>query len=162
MAATLKASTAGDILDRLDEHTLARATQGVVLRHLEERSIVRDVDTIVEDGRTRLVPRRDRVAQGVVVDVRPGLEDESGMRDVAVRVRGARWESIERVPVPGGGATAGLTLDVVRWLPGTSGVVADRAETDVLADGQALLLVVPKPGSSEDVLATLVRVRKVK
>lgn len=162
VAEALTASTSGDALDRLDERTLARATQAVVLRHLEERSIVRDVDTIEEDGRTRLVPRRDRVAQGVVVEVRPGLEDDSGLRDVAVRVRSARWEAIERVPVPGGGATAGLTLDVVRWLPGTSGVLADRAETDVLADGQALLLVVPKPGSTGDVLATLVRVRKVK
>ncbi|MGE0193746.1 MAG: hypothetical protein AB7T63_17110 [Planctomycetota bacterium] len=162
VAAALSASTTGDNLDRLDDRTLARATQAVVLRHVEERSIVRDVDTLEQDGRTRLIPRRDRVAQGLVVEVRPGLEDESGMRDVAVRVRSARWASIERVPVPGGGAAAGLTQDVVRWLQGAGGVVSDRAETDVLADGQALVLVVAKPGSSEDVIATLVRVRKVR
>lgn len=151
-------------LERIADSTLARPTQQVALRHLEERSVVRDVETREEDGRRRRVPLLDRVAQGLVVEVRPGVEDEQGLRDVFVRVRTARWAGIEHRPLPGAAdaaADAGVFVDVVRWIREPQGAAADRADTDVLGDASALLLTVPRPGAEGQVVAVWVQVVRV-
>ncbi len=152
----------GDALDRMARASLAFATQQVVVRNVQEHNVVRDVEISTGEGAAPPLPRLDRVAQGVLVEVRPGLEDATGVRDVAVRVRAARWDAIERRSVPGLDDTSPLRLDLVRWHRVGGAVASERADTDVVSDDDALLVTVPRPGLSDRLLAVLVRVRRVR
>ena len=138
--------------------TLARATQRVALRRLQERTIVRDVRAIqAPSGTTRLLPESDLIHQGLVFEVRPGLERE-GVRAVYVRARSARWERVDSRPHPLHPQTA---IDVPFWHRAVDQPRADRSISEIVGDNDVLLIELPVPGDVRKRLIVKLRLRVV-
>lgn len=137
---------------------MARATQQVAFRGLQMKTIVRDQQIRdLGQGRKRYTPVMGTVEEGLVVEVRPGI-DESGRREISARVRAAAIESIGRTPYPGAGDT-GAIVELPRWRVGSpDGLSIARR----LSDEEGLLMAVPLPGGRPgDRISVLVRVSRV-
>lgn len=140
--------------------TSAAPTQQVAIRRIEERSFVRDVEIDEEGGRRFRRAIFDRLSQGLVVEVRPDLEDESGVRGVAVRARAARVDAIRMEPHPSD-PEGPIRIEVPTWLPTADGAaLSERSTTDLVGDDDAVLLLLPEPGAPKRTIAIWVRVAK--
>jgi tetratricopeptide (TPR) repeat protein len=134
---------------------ITRATQQIVLRRLQAHGITSQMRVVRGAGDAqRLVPVPGVAEEGLLVQVRPGLEDD-GRRVVTVRVRAARLKAIESVPLRGV-EIEGAAVDVPRWHP-----LQDRSAAAAIADGEALVLAVPIPAQPGRTLLVRVTTRKL-
>lgn len=139
----------------LSQRQVTRATQQLVLRRLATQGTTRQMRVVrgVGDGAARFVPVPGLAEEGLVLQVRPELDD-GGHRVVTVRARAARLRTIESLPLKD--VPAGLSVDVPRWHP-----VEDRSVAAALADDDALLLRLAVPGDPAKVLLVRVRTRRI-
>jgi hypothetical protein len=134
---------------------LARATQKVALKQLRTRTIVEDLRPRRNaDGTVRFVPHSGRAEEGLIVEVRPGLE-EASRRLVRVRMRAARISGIESVPV-GETSPPGAAVQVPQWFP-----LRDLSAAGLLGDGEAILLLLQSPDATGRALALKVGTRRL-
>ena len=133
-----------------------RATQQVVLRRLASHGITRQmrVARSANSDAQRFVPVPGIAEEGLVLQVRPGVEEDGG-RVVAVRARAARLKGLDPVPLPDV-SVPGLAVDVPRWYP-----VQDRSAGTLLRDGDALLLRLAAPDAPQNVLLVRVLTRRL-
>jgi tetratricopeptide (TPR) repeat protein len=135
---------------------IVRATQQVALRQLTVYGITRQmrVARSAKTGEQRLVPVPGVAEEGLVIQVRPGLE-EGGQRVVTVRGRAARIRTFERVPLKGVEARD-VAMEVPLWHPHQ-----DRASAATLKDGDVLLLRLAVPEDPTRALLVAVSTRKL-
>ncbi len=140
----------------LSARQAARATQQVVQRRLQSHSITRQVRVArsAKSEQQRLVPVTGLAEEGLVVQLRPGAE-EDGRRVTTLRVRAASLRAIESLPLRGVDLP-GVAVDVPRWHP-----LVDRSVAAALADGEALVLRLPCPSDPTHVLLLRVVTRRL-
>ncbi len=157
----IQAARKGPGLFDASEQLFAHPTQLVAMRRLVERTLVRDVQVREVRGKQVLLPELGRVAQGLIVEVRPNLEDtEQALRTVDVRARAARWRDIVRSPHPSDPEGA-IEVSVPAWAQGNAGPASEDTASDVLSDDGALVLLMPVPDADHQRIAVWVQVRKV-
>jgi len=140
---------------------LARATQKVALVQLRSRSINKDLNVRrLADDAMRFTPVSGMAEEGLLVEVRPMLERDGGMRFVRVRTRAARLRDIEPRRYPQADRPEAV-YEVPRWYDGNQRSVSDVRDSELLADDTALLVPLPLPGSDSDRIVVLLIVRKV-
>lgn len=139
--------------------TLARATQRIGIRRLQGRSVVRDIRIVPDaSGGTRLLPEMASVDQGIVLEVRPGMESD-GVRSVVMRVRTAQWERIESRAHPG---TDVAKIEVPVWKRSGGAARIDARLTEIVSDDDAIVFGMPVVGNAMRTLVVRVRVQKIR
>jgi tetratricopeptide (TPR) repeat protein len=135
---------------------IVRATQQVALRQLTVYGITRQmrVARSAKTGEQRLVPLPGLAEEGLVIQVRPGLE-EDGRRMLTVRARAARIRSFDRVPLKGVEARE-VAMEVPLWHPHQ-----DRSSAASMTDGEVLLLRLALPEDPTRALLISVSTRKL-
>ena len=137
----------------------ARATQKVGVRKLVVETIVSDQLPRGADGeRVRYTAIPGLVEQGLIVEVRPGLEQEaegSRYRTVFLRIRAARVKSIESVAYPGSRSDEAI-IQIPEWFP-----IADQIAAPALTDGEGVLVVMDLPGVPDRKIAVRIKVRRL-
>lgn len=133
---------------------LARATQRVAAKHLHTETILQDVRDVGTPGeQPRFIPVYGTAEEGIIVLVRPELDDDEGRRLVIVDARAAHIQSIETL----GGADGRPEIQVPRHAP-----PQQRLAPATLADGQAIFLTLPAPERTGRVICVKVSVTKVR
>ncbi len=137
----------------------ARATQKVGIRKLVVETIVSDQLPRGADGeRVRYTAIPGLVEQGLIVEVRPGLEQKtegSSLRTVFLRIRAARLRSIESVAYPGSRSDEAI-IQIPEWFP-----IADEIAAPALTDGEGVLVLVDLPGVPERKIVVRIKLRKL-
>lgn len=150
---------AGAELYGVQRQFLARATQLVSHARVTARTITRDLHVrVLGDGVQRYTPIPGLAEEGLLVEVRPDL-DQDGRRFLYARARVARLRAIERRPYPKAAQPAAV-YDVPVWFDGTHPGHSRRTAADIVDDSQALLLPLDLPGTPDQVV--LVKVHAVK
>lgn len=154
--AELARAEAGSGLFGLVLRQPVRATQQLVLRRLASHGLTRQmrVARSASSEALRFVPVPGTAEEGLVLQVRPGIEEAEG-RVVAVRARAARLKGLDPVPLPDVNVP-GLAVDVPRWFP-----VQDRSAGTLLKDGDALLLRLSLPDAPGNALLLRVLTRRL-
>jgi len=141
-----------------------RATQLRAYTNLNVRRITKDLHVrLLTRGRQRYTPVWGLAEEGLIVEVRPGLEVQGqagGFRSVRVRVRAAHLDRIEARAYPGATLEAAV-YDVPVWHTGTNGTFSQRRDAEILKDEEALLLPVGLPGVEDKVILVLLTVQRV-
>jgi hypothetical protein len=138
-----------------DSVLLCRATQKTALKRIHSVSIVEDLRARRQaDGTQRYIPLYGRVEEGIVVEVRPGIE-EAGRRMVTVRVRAARLKALEPELFAGVDQQA-ARVQVPQYHP-----LLDASGALSLADGESMLVVKRVPEGGPRAVVVLVTTRKV-
>jgi hypothetical protein len=123
--------------------------------NLRSHSFVRDLRvTRSADGRQRYRFLPGVAEEGLVLEVRPGLE-EDGRTVVTARARAARLKAIESVR-PEGVEQKAAAVQVPSYHP-----VSDRSTGSPLNDREALLLVLDVPAVKGRVIAVKITVKRV-
>lgn len=144
-----------------DSHRLtARATMQVRATQLRSRTIKKDYNVRRLKSGMRYAPVYGTAEEGLIVEVRPMLEREGGVRFVRVRARAARIRTIEESRYPGAD-NARVVRDVPRWYDGNQRSLSEVRDSELLGDDNALLLPLPLPGSDTDRIVILLTVEKV-
>lgn len=143
---------------------LARATQQVAHSKFTARAITKDLDVrLLDHGRQRYTPVPGLAEEGLLIELRPGIEMTQsglGLRTVRVRARAARLQRVESRAYPNATQDAAL-YDVPVWFPGTDGASSQRRDAEILDDKTALLLPLDLPGASEELIVILIAAKKL-
>ncbi|MFV1959241.1 MAG: hypothetical protein ACC662_07490, partial [Planctomycetota bacterium] len=151
----MRSRSASGGLYTLQARLLARATQRVGAENLRVLNIVEDIRLWRNrDGVMRYNPVPGRAEEGLIVLVRPELE-EGGRRLVLVDARAARLKALERIRLPDVELPA-ARVTAARYHPVTS-----RSIAAPLGDDEAVLLSVPAPEGAGRVIVVKVRTQKV-
>ena len=142
---------------------LLRATQQRAHANLHTRAITKGLRVrLLPRGKQRYTAEEGVAEEGLVVEIRPGLEvkEGGGLRTVRVRARAARLDRIESRAYPGATQAAAL-YDVPIWHAGTDGSLSERTDAEILGNDGALLLPISLPGSDDKIVLVFVNVTRV-